>query len=178
MGNPVMSRAQEVALVVMRTLIGWHFVYEGFTKLWWPSWTRAGVPLGRWSSAGYLRASAGPFSDFFKAFADASWLPWMDLVIAWGLVLVGLGLMLGLFTQLACAGALALLVMFYASYLPTHGVLEPGAEGNYLFVNKNLVEAAAVAVILSFRTGRIAGLDLLLARPRAAQATPAVEAAR
>jgi thiosulfate dehydrogenase [quinone] large subunit len=178
MDKPSTTRAQEVALVVMRTLIGWHFLYEGFTKVWWPSWTRAGVPLGRWSSAGYLRASAGPFADFFKGFADASWLPWLDLLIAWSLILVGLGLMLGLCTQLACAGALAMLCLFYVSYLPTSGALEPGAEGSYLFVNKNLVEGTAVAVLLAFRTGRMAGLDLLRARPRAPQATTAEAEAR
>lgn len=174
MVNAGMSRFQQIALVLLRTLIGWHFLYEGFTKLWWPSWTRAGVPLGRWSSAGYLRASSGPFADLFRGLADASWLPWMDLLIASGLVLVGLGLMLGLFTQWACAGALALLAMFYLSSLPTRGVMEPGAEGSYLFVNKNLIEAAAVGVVLAFRTGAIAGLDLLRTRG-AAQPTPAVE---
>jgi hypothetical protein len=45
-------------------------------------------------------------------------------------------------------------------------------------VNKNLIEAAAVAVVLVFRTGRIAGLDLLFARPAAPLALPAAEAAR
>lgn len=173
-----MTRAQDVALVVMRTLIGWHFLYEGFAKLWWPSWTRAGLPLGRWSSVGYLRASAGPFADVFKRLADASWLPWLDLLVAWALVLVGLGLMLGLYTQLAGAGALALLAMFYLSYPPTSGAPEAGAEGSYLFVNKNLIEAAAVLVLLAFRTGRIAGLDLLRVRPRAGEAAASAEAAR
>ena len=104
-----------------------------------------------------------------------SWLPWLDLLMAWGLLLVGLSLMLGLFTQLACAGALAFLALFYVSWLPTRGVYEPGTEGNYLLVNKNLVEAAAVFVVLVFRTGRIAGLDLVLARPRGA-AAPVAEA--
>jgi len=169
------NRTQQTALVVLRTLIGWHFLYEGLVKLVWPAWTRAGVPLGRFSSAGYLRSSTGPFADVFRAFADASWLPWLDLLMGWGLLLVGLGLMLGLFTQLACAGALALLVLFYLSWLPTRGVYEPGTEGNYLLVNKNLVEAAAVFVVLVFRTGRIAGLDVALARPRAA-AAPVAEA--
>ena len=170
-----LNRTQQTALVVLRTLIGWHFLYEGLVKLVWPAWTRAGVPLGRFSSAGYLRSSTGPFADVFRAFADASWLPWLDLLVAWSLLLIGLGLMLGLFTQLACAGALALLALFYLSWLPTRGVYEPGTEGNYLLVNKNLVEAAAVFVVLAFRTGRIAGLDLVLARPRAA-ATPVAEA--
>jgi thiosulfate dehydrogenase [quinone] large subunit len=170
-----LNRTQQMALVLLRTLIGWHFLYEGLVKLVWPAWTRAGVPLGRFSSAGYLRSSTGPFADVFRAFADASWLPWLDLLMAWSLLLIGLGLMLGLFTQLACAGALALLALFYLSWLPTRGVYEPGTEGNYLLVNKNLVEAAAVFVVLAFRTGRIAGLDLVLARPRAA-AAPVAEA--
>jgi len=170
-----LNRIQQTALVVLRTLIGWHFLYEGLVKLVWPAWTRAGVPLGRFSSAGYLRSSTGPFADVFRAIADASWLPWLDLLVAWGLLLIGLGLMLGLFTQVACGGALALLAVFYLSWLPTRGVYEPGTEGNYLFVNKNLVEAAAVFVVLVFRTGRIAGLDLVLARPRATVA-PVVEA--
>jgi thiosulfate dehydrogenase [quinone] large subunit len=169
------TRTQQTALVVLRTLIGWHFLYEGLVKVVWPAWTRAGAPLGRFSSAGYLRSSTGPLADVFGAFADASWLPWLDLLMAWGLLLVGLGLMLGLLTQLACAGALVLLALFYLSWLPTRGVYEPGTEGNYLLVNKNLVEAAAVAVVLAFRTGRIAGLDLLLARPRAGKA-PVAEA--
>jgi len=86
--------------------------------------------------------------------------------------------MLGLFTQLAAAGALALLALFYLSWLPTRGVYEPGAEGNYLLVNKNLVEAAAVAVVLAFRTGRIAGLDLLRGRGRAEAVPPVAEATR
>ena len=175
MDHQSLMRTQQAALVLLRTLIGWHFLYEGLVKLVWPAWTRAGVPLGRFSSAGYLRSSTGPLADVFRAFADASWLPWLDLLMAWGLLLVGLGLMLGLFTQLACAGALVLLALFYLSWLPTRGVYEPGTEGNYLLVNKNLVEAAAVAVVLAFRTGRIAGLDLLLARPGAGK-TPVAEA--
>jgi thiosulfate dehydrogenase [quinone] large subunit len=175
MDHQSLTRTQQTALVLLRTLIGWHFLYEGLVKLVWPAWTRAGVPLGRFSSAGYLRSSTGPFADVFRAFADASWLPWLDLLMAWGLLLVGLGLMLGFLTQLACAGALLLLALFYLSWLPTRGVYEPGTEGNYLLVNKNLVEAAAVAVLLAFRTGRIAGLDLLLARPRAGGA-PVAEA--
>jgi thiosulfate dehydrogenase [quinone] large subunit len=80
------------------------------------------------------------------------------------LAVVGLALMLGLFTRAACVGALVLLGLFYLSALPTAGVPQPGAEGAYLLVNKNLIEAAAVAVLLSFHTGRIAGLDLLRAR--------------
>jgi thiosulfate dehydrogenase [quinone] large subunit len=168
------TRAQQITLVLLRTLIGWHFLYEGLMKLVSPAWTRAGVPLGRFSAAGYLRSAQGPLADVFKSLADSAWLPWINAVMTWSLVVVGLLLILGLFTQAAGWGALALLTLFYLSWLPTHGVMEPGAEGNYLLVNKNLIEWTAVAVLLTFRTGRIAGLDLLLARERTG--TPAREA--
>jgi thiosulfate dehydrogenase [quinone] large subunit len=176
--DPTLKRTQQTALVVLRTLIGWHFLYEGVVKTFWPAWSRDGAPIARFSSAGYLRSATGPLADLFHGLADVSWLPWLDYLMAWSLLLVGLGLMLGLFTQLACAGALALLALFYLSWLPTRGVYEPGAEGNYLLVNKNLVEAAAVAVVLLFKTGRIAGLDLLRGRERAQAVPPVAEATR
>jgi thiosulfate dehydrogenase [quinone] large subunit len=176
--NQTLHGTQQSALVVLRTLIGWHFLYEGLVKIVWPAWSRDGAPLARFSSGGYLRSSTGPLAELFRGLADVSWLPWLDHLMAWSLLLVGLGLMLGLFTQLACAGALALLALFYISWLPTRGVYEPGAEGNYLLVNKNLIEAAAVAVVLVFRTGRIAGLDLLRERERTQPVPPVAEATR
>jgi thiosulfate dehydrogenase [quinone] large subunit len=172
------GRAQQTALIVLRTLIGWHFLYEGFTKLLSPAWSRDGQPLAHFSSAGYLRTATGPYAELFRGLGASSLLPWVDSLVAWGLVLVGLGLMLGLFTQLACAGAVALLAMFYLSGIPTSGVHQPGAEGAYLLVNKNLIEAAAVAVVFLFRTGRIAGLDLLRGRAPAPTAPPVAEATR
>jgi len=164
--EPALSSFQQVSLVVLRTLIGWHFAYEGFFKLWRPAWTREGALLGAWSSAGYLRAANGPFADVFHRLAGSSWLPALDHGVSIALLVVGLSLLLGLFTQAGCVGALALLSTFYMSQVPTHGLHETGNEGAYLFVNKNLVEAAAVVTLLAFRTGRIAGLDLLRRGPR------------
>jgi thiosulfate dehydrogenase (quinone) large subunit len=170
-----LTSTQQVALVVLRTLIGWHFLYEGFFKLWRPAWTRDGTMLGPWSSAGYLRAATGPFADLFHRMAASPLLPTIDHVVSIGLVLVGLSLILGLFTQAGCLGAMVLLAMFYVAQIPTHGLHEPGNEGAYLFVNKNLVEAAAVFAVFAFRTGRLAGLDRLRRRP--APVRPRVEEA-
>ena len=164
-----LSLAQQFGLVVLRTLVGWHFLYEGFTKAIAPAWSRDGVPLGRWTSAGYLKAASGPFEDLLHRLADSSWIGFVDVLIVAGLLLVGLSLLLGLYTQAGCAGGLLLLALFYFSAVPTSGIHQAGAEGAYLIVNKNLIEAAAVLVVLSFRTGRIAGLDLLRARSAAAR---------
>jgi thiosulfate dehydrogenase [quinone] large subunit len=156
-----LSRLQQVGLIVLRTLVGWHFLYEGYYKAILPAWSRDGSLLGRWSSAGYLRAATGPFESIFHRLAGAPWLDKVDLLIVAALVLVGLSLLLGLFTQPGCVGAMLLLALFYFSNMPLEGVSQAGAEGAYLIVNKNLIEAAAVLVLFGFRTGRIAGLDLL-----------------
>jgi thiosulfate dehydrogenase [quinone] large subunit len=166
-----LSRGQQLSLVLLRTLVGWHFLYEGYFKLWLPAWSRQGVPLAGWTSAGYLRSASGPLAALFHALGSPPLVHWVDLAVSVSLVLVGVSLILGLFTQAGCGGALALLALFYLSAIPTQGVPWPGAEGAYLVVNKNLVEAGAVLVLLLFGTGRIAGLDLL--RGRAARAKEA-----
>jgi thiosulfate dehydrogenase [quinone] large subunit len=141
---------QRVALIVLRTLIGWHFLYEGYFKLLRPAWGRNGAPLEPWTAAGYLRGATGPFADVFHALGNAQWIGALDVAIAVTLVLVGLSLMLGVFVRAGCIGAFTLLMLFYISALPLSGLPEPRSEGAYLFVNKNLIEAAAVFVIFVF----------------------------
>jgi thiosulfate dehydrogenase (quinone) large subunit len=162
------SSLQKIALVVLRTLIGWHFLYEGYYKLMLPGWTRGGEPLKAWSAAGYLKASSGPFAGLFHSMAESSLISTIDWLVPIGLVLVGLSLMLGALTQIGCYGALAFLTLFYLSSIPTSGMPQAGAEGVYLLVSKNLIEWAAAFVVLLFRTGEIAGLDLFwMKRPAA-----------
>lgn len=156
------SAFQRVALVTLRTLIGWHFLYEGLYKLLLPGWTRDGARLAAWTAKGYLKASTGPFAPWLHRLADSGASGWIDIIVPVGLLLVGVSLMLGLFTRLGCLGAIAFLVMFYVSMPPTSGLQQPGAEGAYLIVNKNLIELAAVFVLLAFPTGRLAGLDRLI----------------
>jgi thiosulfate dehydrogenase [quinone] large subunit len=155
---------QQLGLILLRTLIGWHFFYEGYYKLMTPGWSAEGQPLGPWSSTGYLNAASGPLGSLFRRMLGAGWGPWMDRGIKYGLLLVGLSLMLGLFTRVGCWGALLLLSLFYLLSIPVAGVPQSGNEGTYLLVNKNLIELVAVIVLLSFGTGHLAGLDMLWSR--------------
>ena len=161
-----LTAAQQLTLILLRTLIGWHFLYEGYYKLALPGWGPDGKPLAAWTSAGYLKGATGPLAGLFQRLVDAGWTPWMDKAVMIGLLLVGLSLVLGLFTRLGCWGALIFLTLFYVLAIPWAGVHQPGNEGTYLIVNKTLIEAAAVAVLLAFNTGAIAGLDLFLAGRR------------
>jgi thiosulfate dehydrogenase [quinone] large subunit len=168
MGSLRLTSLQQVFLVVLRTLIGWHFAYEGYFKLLHPAWSREGAPLEQFSSLTYLRNATGPVAALFHWIARPEWIPYIDTAVAVVLLVAGLLLMLGWLTQLGCVLALLLLSLFYVSAIPVTGLPQPRAEGTYLIVNKNLIEMAAVAVLMVFRTGRIAGLDALRRRSRTA----------
>lgn len=162
-----LNKAQRVMLIVLRTLIGWHFLYEGYFKIVSPAWSRTGAPLANWTSASYLQGASGPLAPLFKYLVNAGWTSWLDRGVKVALLAIGFSLMLGLFTRVGLWAALALLLVFYLLYVPTLGIPQPSSEGSYLIVNKTLIEAAAVAVLLVFNTGAIAGLDLFLRRRRA-----------
>jgi thiosulfate dehydrogenase (quinone) large subunit len=161
-----LSSLQQVSLITLRTLIGWHFLYEAYYKITSPAWSPAGPPLVHWTSAGYLKGASGPLAPLFQRIVNAGWTQWIDRSVKASLLLIGLCLLLGLFTRISAWAALFFLSLFYLLYVPTVGVPQPNAEGTYLIVNKTLIEAAAVVVLLTFNTGKIAGLDLLFSRRR------------
>ena len=158
---------QMTAVVVLRVLIGWHFLYEGLSKLTTPGW----------SASGYLTQSRGPFAALFHGMAaDPNVLANVNLLNKWGLTAIGLGLILGCFTRTAAAAGLVVILLFYLCNPPFVGYYYSiPAEGSYLVVNKNLVEAAALVVVMVTGSGLVAGLDrivhgLLRRRARPAQA--------
>jgi thiosulfate dehydrogenase [quinone] large subunit len=167
MQNGRFSPAAMVAITLLRVFVGWHFLYEGISKLSSPTW----------SAVGYMKASRGPFAAFFRWVASQpNVLDNANLVTMWGLTIVGVLLILGLFTRLASIGGIAFLLLFYFANPPFIGYFYSlPTEGSYLVVNKNLVELFALVVIFFTGSGRFAGLDRLLhllfaRRPRLAAA--------
>jgi len=141
-------------LITMRIAIGWHFLYEGIVKLLLPDWT----------SAQFLQVSSWKLAPFFHWIADnGRALAIVDFLNIWGLILIGLGLILGAFTQIATVAGMLLLALYYLANPPFIG-LDFGipVEGHYLWVNKVLLEFFALGVLLIFPTGRFWGVDALL----------------
>jgi len=161
------SPSQRNLLVLLRVLIGWHFLYEGIVKLYNPSW----------SAAAYLNDSGGFLAPFFQSLAaSATWVPIIDFLNTWGLIAVGLGLLLGLFTRIALVGGMVLLGLYYLSHPPFIGAeYALPSEGSYLWVNKNLIELFALAVLFVFPTSHLIGLDRLLQFRGKKKAEPTTE---
>src|SRR5437867_2916704 len=108
-----LSSFQQFALVALRSVIGWHFLYEAYYKITSPAWSPAGGPLAPWTSAGYLKGASGPLAKVFQRMGNAGWTPWIDRSVKFALLLIGLSLLLGLFSRFGAAAALFFLSLFY-----------------------------------------------------------------
>lgn len=162
------SPFQTGALVALRLLIGWHFLYEGLAKLISPYW----------SSAGYLGEAKWIFSDLFvRIAASTGAVTAVDYLNMWGLTLIGAGLLFGLLERAAIIGGITLLALYYVAAPPFGGyTYTMPSEGNYLVVNKVLIELAALVVLLAHPTGREFGLERFLPRRKGAAAPAAQQA--
>ncbi len=145
--------AQWAVLVLMRLAIGWHFLYEGVTKLFDPDWT----------AAGFLASTKWLFAEYFhQVAATPSALAVVDFLNAWGLTAIGLGLFFGLLTRTACVAGAGLLALYYIANPPLIGLgSSVVSEGSYVWIDKNLVEMTALVALAFFPTGQVFGLDRL-----------------
>ncbi|MGQ1785307.1 MULTISPECIES: DoxX subfamily [unclassified Saccharicrinis] len=152
--NYAINKYQLSALVICRVLIGWHLLYEGAVKMLNPDW----------SAAGYLLDSEGLFKQWFLWMVDTEIiLNAIDIIIQWGLILIGLALILGLLARYASIAGAIMILMFYLSHPPVIGseYMMP-SEGSYLLVNKNAIECCILVVLFLIPSSYYIGIDRLL----------------
>jgi len=150
------TKLQFYTLVVLRMLIGWHLLYEGLVKLLSPGW----------SSSSFLAESQWILSGLSQwIISHDGVLQTVDFLNTWGLIAIGLGLILGLFSRVAAISGTILLLLYYFNNPPLIGLeYSVPTEGSYLIVSKTLIEAIALWVIAIFPTSRQFGLEYFLDR--------------
>lgn len=149
-------------LSAVRITIGWHFLYEGLSKL----------IAGSWSSAPYLAASKWIFAPVFSWMSQSTVLTGIvDFMNIWGLILVGLGLMLGLLTRWASVGGVVMLFFYFVAYPPIPGyTVGVPVEGSYLWVNKTLIEFFVLTAFIFISSDNHFGIDRIYRRWKEAEA--------
>lgn len=129
-----MKRSYVVTL--LRMLVGWHFLYEGAWKLL----------QGNWSAAGYLKASQWVGAEMFHKIADTpALLSVINQMNMWSLTLIGLALILGVCVRFASVGGLMLLALYYCAQPP---FIAASADGHFLWIDRNVIEALAMIVFI------------------------------
>jgi thiosulfate dehydrogenase (quinone) large subunit len=156
-----LNGSQKTALVLLRLLIGWHFLYEGVIKLYNPSWTAKGYLL----SAEFLK-------PVFALMAKEGVIGAIDTLNISLLIIVGVLLIAGFKTSWASIGGMLLLALYYLAHPPFTGITQGPAEGSYWIVNKNLIELAALYVLYLFPTSDAFGIEGLFKKQKLETANP------
>ena len=147
-----MNNTQKVSLLLLRVSSGWLFFWAGITKVLNPEWT----------AAGYL-GGAKTFTSFFIWLSSPSILPIIDFLNEWGLTLLGVALILGIFVKLSSVLG-ALLMLLY--YLPILDFPYPNAH-SYI-VDEHIIYIFVLIFFWAINAGKYWGLDSFL-RPKPTQ---------
>ena len=151
-----MKKYAVYVLTGLRILVGWHFLYEGIVKLMNPAW----------SSKIFLMGSNWVFSNIFHSMAASPGvIHAVDFVNTWGLILIGLSLFIGLLVRWSSAAGALLLLFYFMAYPPIPGhTFGAVVEGNYIWVNKTLIELLILLVFTALPLDFFFGADRIIKR--------------
>ena len=139
-------------ITLLRVSIGWHFFYEGLSKLLTPEWT----------ATGFLAASTSFISGFYHWMASSpALMSVIDFLNVYGLILIGLGLIFGVLSRYAAGAGILLLLLYYFAYPPFGMSLMMQSEGSLYIVNGLFIEILVLGIFL-FLKDKGYGIDNLL----------------
>jgi len=138
-----MTKAQKIALLLLRLTLGGLFLYAGVSKILDSTWTAAGFLAG-----------AKTFPELYAWFALPENLGWVNLTNEWGLTLLGISLIIGLWVRWTALGGIVLMALYYFPSLQF-----PYAGEHGFIVDEHLIYSAGLLVLSVFRGGRYFGLD-------------------
>ncbi len=151
-----MKRIYPWSVTIIRIAVGWHFLYEGISKIFSPGW----------SSAPFLAGSRWIFAPVFQWMSESSAITSVvDFLNIWGLVLIGLALILGAFTRVASGAGALMLLFYFVAYPPVPGyTISVPVEGSYLWINKTLIEFFVLVAFIFIASVSHFGIDRLIRR--------------
>lgn len=123
--------------------MGWLMFYAGITKVLNPSW----------SAVGYLKG-AKTFAGFYNWLLTPNVLPVVNFINEWGLTLLGVSLILGIFVRLSSVLGAVLMILYYLPILDFPYV----GEHSYL-VDEHIIYALVLLYFAVVRAGRVMGLE-------------------
>lgn len=143
-----MTKSQRVSLFLLRFAMGWMMFYAGITKILNP----------KWSALGYIN-NASTFPEFYKLLVSPQTLPVINFLNEWGLLLIGISLMLGVFVRLSSVFAALLMLLYYFPILKFPIV----GEHSYI-IDDHIIYALVFLFFAAVKAGRIFGLEGKLVR--------------
>ena len=142
--------------LLVRVWLGWQWIDASLHKLNNPAWVQTGEAVkGFWTNAVAIPEVGRPpvnfdwYRTFLQLLLDNEAYRWLGPMIAYGELLIGIGLILGAFTGIAA---------FFGALLNWNFMMAGTASSNPLLF------ALAIAIILAWKVAGYVGADYYLLR--------------
>jgi len=126
-------------LFLLRVAMGWLMLYAGLTK----------VIDSSWSAAGYLNA-AKTFPAFYHWLAQPGLLPLINFINEWGLVLLGVSLILGIRVRITGIAGALLMLLYYFPVLEFPRI----PPGHAYLIDEHIIYALALLYFAAVDAGK------------------------
>ncbi len=122
--------------IVLRVVLGLQLFMAGLAK------------FGDWSAAGYLKGATGPFASFFQSLAGNGFV---DALNTWGLTLIGIALILGIFMRPTSFFGAIMMTLYYFAHFEQNTA--------YGFIDSHIIYILIFGLFISGGFGHMLGLD-------------------
>lgn len=142
--------------LILRVWLGYRWVDAGLNKVTNPAWVGGGEALkGFWTKAVAIPAEGKPaiafdwYRDFLNYLLTTESYTWFGKLVAYGEVLIGIGLIVGAFVGIAA---------LFGAFMNWNFIMAGTASTNGLLL------VAAIVLVLAWKTAGYIGADFFLLR--------------
>jgi|SRR3989338_11287908 len=150
-----MIGSARVPIFLLRLGIGWVFFYAGWSKV-----VTYFTAAKDWTAGGFLSHLEGPFGDLFSSLAGNTVIDYLN---AYGLLLVGIALLLGVLVRWSAFWGIVLMVLYYLAGFPPE---------NAFVVDQHIIYILVLIVLSGLGAGRSLGLDAALEKSGVVKSNP------
>ena len=143
-----LNTSAKFTLLLTRVVLGIFFFYAGITK----------VVDSTWSAAGYIGA-AKTFPNFYQLFLNPAVLPIVNFLNVWGLTILGISLILGLFVRLSSVLGIVLMLLYYFAAGPF-----PYPNAHAWLIDEHIIYITVLLFFIAIRAGKYWGMDQFISR--------------
>lgn len=128
------------AYVALRILLGGVYLTAGWAKI-----------STDWSAATYLATAEGPFAEWFRSLAGNGVIDFMN---EWGLLCLGIALIVGLCVRPAAILGMLLMVLYYFAHFVSNTKVG--------YIDEHVIYAAVLALFAAGGAGHAFGLNAIV----------------
>jgi thiosulfate dehydrogenase [quinone] large subunit len=138
------STIEKGFIVGFRLVMAWTFLYAASHQIFDPSW-----------SVAVFLSHTKTFHDVYAVFTTPTWAPIITLLVAYGHLLIGLSLLVGLMVRVSATFGVLLMVVYWTAHMDFPYI----ENANNFILDYHLVYAGVLIYLIVKQAGHVWGLD-------------------